>query len=199
MRPIDASAHAFTDALARVRAASIRPEFLIEEGPAPQRLAPHAVAITAEMADLDDDRASGRFVLLHDPDGVDEWDGTFRAVIFARAELEHDVATDPMLQEVAWTWLLDAMVGAGAVGTHVGGTVTVTSGASFGSMADRPAESFVEIRASWTPLDIDGVSVPDTMDRHVHAWIDVMAQAAGLAPMPRGISHVGSGRRRTRA
>jgi hypothetical protein len=120
-------------------------------------------------------------------------------VVFARAELEHDVATDPMLQEVAWTWLLDAMSGAGAVGTHVGGTITVTSGASFGSMSDRPAESFVEIRASWTPVEIDGFTVPETMDRHVHAWIDVMAQAAGLAPMPTGISQVGSARRHTRA
>ena len=190
MRSLDATADAFTDALASVRRATIRPEFAIEEGPAPQRLAPHAVAITADMADLDDDRASGRFVLLHDPDGVDEWDGNFRVVVFARAELENDVATDPMLQEVAWTWLVDAMVGAGAVGTHVGGTITVTSSASFGSMSDRPAESLVEIRASWTPSETDGLSVPETMNRHVHAWIDVMAQAAGLAPVPTGIDRV---------
>ena len=90
MRSVTASAEAFAQASARVREARIRPEFRVDEAPAPQRLAPFALALTVESAIDDRDPLSGRFVLLHDPDGVDEWDGDFRAVIFARASLEPD-------------------------------------------------------------------------------------------------------------
>lgn len=198
MRPVDAHADEFTRALGRLRAARVRPEFLIEEGPAPQRLAPHAVALTAEMSDIEDDRASGRFVLLHDPDGVDEWDGCFRAVVFARAELEADVAGDSMLREVAWTWVTEALAATGSDVTHLGGTVTVTSGESFGTMSDRPSECFVEIRASWTPLDTDAHAAADVMERHLNAWIDIMSTAAGLPPMQVDHPNVVPARRRSR-
>ena len=52
--------------------------------------------------------ASGRFVLLHDPDGVEAWSGDYRAVVFIRATLEPDLATDPLLTGVAWAWLLES-------------------------------------------------------------------------------------------
>ena len=80
-----------------------RPEMCVEEGPAPQRLAPHAVALTAEFIEDDEELASGRFVLLHDPDGVEAWEGHFRVVVFIKAVLEPDVAADPLLTGVGWT------------------------------------------------------------------------------------------------
>lgn len=184
----------FARALTQVRSAGIRPEFRLDEAPAPQRLAPFAVALTAETVS-DDDAASGRFVLLHDPDGVDEWDGTFRAVVFVRAALEPDLVADPMLNDVGWSWVLEALEGAHASATQVGGTVTATSGRSFGSMSDRPSEGFIEIRGSWTPV-AEG-SPADEMDRHVRAWMELLAHAAGLAPLPVGVAHVGSARRRS--
>ena len=44
---------------------------------------------------------AGRFVLLHDPEGQEPWDGEFRVVTFARGTVELDIAGDPMLTEVA--------------------------------------------------------------------------------------------------
>lgn len=198
MRSVPKSGDAFAAALARVRAVVVRPEFRLDEAPAPARLAPSALALTAESADPDSDRASGRFVLLHDPDGVKEWAGTFRAVVFVRAALEHDLIGDPLLSEVGWSWLVESLAGAGAESAEAGGTVTCSSGQSFGSMADRPTDGFVEIRASWTPIATDGSPVEFAMERHVEAWIDLLAHAAGLMPVPQGISQVSSPRSRRR-
>ena len=43
-----------------------RGEIMLESVPAPQKLAPHALAMTADVLE---DAATGRFVLLHDPAG----------------------------------------------------------------------------------------------------------------------------------
>ena len=185
----------FAQALEQVRAVRIRPEFRLDEAPAPHRLAPSAIALTAESVDPDD-AASGRFVLLHDPDGVDEWEGSFRAVVFVRAQVESDLVADPMLHEVAWAWVLEALDECDARALQVGGTVTSTFGRSFGSMADRPSEGYLEIRGSWTPVAED--SPATEMGRHVQAWADLLAHAAGLAPMPANVARVdlASGRAR---
>ena len=178
----------------------MRPDFELDEAPAPQRLAPSAVALTAEMSDPESDLASGRFVLLHDPDGVDEWSGCFRAVVFVRATLEDDMADDPLLHDVGWSWVTESLASRGCRTTQLGGTVTRTSGRSFGTMADRPSDGFVEIRASWTPIEApDTGEVLDDMGAHVSAWVDLMAQAAGLPPLPPGVAHVGARRRRGRS
>ncbi len=77
--------------------------------------------------------------------------------------------------------------------------MTRTSGRSFGTMADRPSDGFVEIRASWTPVEApDTGEVLDDMAAHVSAWVDLMAQAAGLPPIPQGVAQVGARRRRGR-
>ncbi len=185
-----ASAEAFAQASARVREARIRPEFRVDEAPAPQRLAPFALALTVESAIDDRDPLSGRFVLLHDPDGVGEWDGDFRAVVFARASLEPDLVSDPMLHDVGWTWLMEALAETGAHASQLGGTVTATAGQSFGSLSDRPRDGFVEIRASWTPYSVDGAPVHESMERHVEAWIELLRHATGLMPMAPGAQHV---------
>lgn len=200
MRSIATGTDPFIVALEQVKGAQVRPEFVLDEAPAPQRLAPSAVALTADLADLDADGASGRFVLLHDPDGVDEWEGSFRAVVFVRASLEQDLVDEPMLYDVGWSWVADALSGRDCHVTQLGGTVTRTSGRSFGTMSDRPADGFVEIRASWTPLESeDSGVVVDDMAQHVCAWVDLLAQASGLPPLPPGVSHVATHRRRARS
>lgn len=178
----------------------MRREFLLEEAPAPQRLAPAAFALTVEMADPEDDSATGRFVLLHDPDGVDEWDGCFRAVIFVRAALEADLVEDPILHDVGWSWIIESLAVNGAHATQLGGTVTRTSGRSFGTMSERPQDGFVEIRASWTPVESPETGEPiDEISAHVMAWIDLVAHAAGLPPLPSGVSQVGTAKPRGRS
>ncbi len=203
MRSIATDPGAFERALAQVAAASLRPEFDVEEAPAPQRLAPSALALTADIADPDADAATGRFVLLHDPDGVDEWGGGFRVVVFARAALEADLVDEPLLHDVGWSWLTESLTARDCHVTALGGTITRTAGRSFGTLADRPAEGFAEIRASWTPVEDPATNaVVDDLGRHVEAWIDLVAQACGLPPAPLvpadGVASVAARRRHAR-
>ena len=159
-----------------------RPELSVEESPAPQRLAPHAVALTAEFVEGDEELASGRLVLLHDPDGVESWGGDFRVVTFVKAVLEPDLAADPLLTGVAWTWLQEALEPAGPRAA-LGGTVTRVMSESFGTIGERDVSGQVEIRASWTPL-----CAPAEIGAEAEAWAALLAQAAGLLPLPQGVA-----------
>jgi hypothetical protein len=156
---------------------TFRPEVVIEETPAPKRLAPHAYAMTA---DVDDEAATGRLVLLHDPSGPEAWHGQFRLVTFVRAALEVEIAADPLLLRVGWSWLTEALEQRGAAYTASSGTVTRVASESFGGMADEPASADIEIRASWTPDDTD-------LGPHALAFSDVLTTAAGLLPLPAGV------------
>jgi hypothetical protein len=179
----------FDVALASIRAVTLRPEIVLEETPAPQRLSPFAVALQAEVVVDDEELANGRFVLLHDPDGQEPWDGTFRVVSFVKGTVELDIAQDPMLTEVGWSWLIEALEERGAEFGAESGTVTRTASQSFGAIEDRDPSGDVEIRASWTPRTAD-------IGPHLRAWGDVLAQVAGLPPLPPGVSPLPAPRRR---
>ncbi len=172
----------FTAALKALQRARVRPEVRLTEVPAPQRIAPYAVALTAEVvgARSEEELASGRFVLLHDPSCPDPWAGPWRAVTFARAEMEPELATDPMLGAVGWSWLTDALAGHDARFTAEAGTVTRVVSESFAGLADRPATVEMEVRASWSPLGGD-------MGIHLLAWSDLLCTVAGLPPLPEGV------------
>lgn len=188
----------FDDAVARLASVQVRPDFVLREAPAPQRLAPSTVAVTAEMADPESDLVSGRFVLLHDPDGVDEWEGSFRAVVFVRAELEADLLHDDLLHDVGWSWVTESLSLWDCHVSQLGGTVTRTAGRSFGTMVERPDEGFVEIRASWTPSEGPEGLLLDDVDAHASAWLDLMAMSAGLPPLPSDVGIVPHRRARAR-
>lgn len=190
MRTIHAGTETFDRALGRVRDAVLRAEFVVDEAPAPARLAPSAVALVAEPATDAEITASGRFVLLHDPDGVEEWHGEFRCVIFVRVDMDPEVGSDPLLPQVAWSWLVDALATVNVVEGSLGGTVTCATGMSFGSLTERPSETTVEVRASWTPAGADGRGPEEFMSDHVLAWGDVLALGAGLPPTTPGVSQV---------
>ena len=152
----------------------------LEEVAAPKRLAPYAVAVSAEVGRGEEQVASGRFVVLHDPDGQDGWRGDTRVVAFVSADVEAEMAADPALAQVGWSWLTDSLQDRGAAHTAAGGTVTRTVSCRFGQIEDADEVSEVEVRASWTPLaDGDG-----TMDLGVHllAWCDLLCATAGLPP-----------------
>ncbi|MGH8777357.1 MAG: DUF3000 domain-containing protein [Jiangellaceae bacterium] len=175
---------AFVQAVAALRAVRLRPEVVVEPTPAPKRLAPYAFALSAEVAG---DVATGRLVLLHDPLGQEAWHGEFRLVTYVRASLEPEMAADPLLLGVGWSWLTEALVARGAPFTAASGTVTRVASESFGGMAEEPATAEVEIRASWTPIDPD-------LAPHALAWGDVLTTAAGLAPLPAGVIAIPSPR-----
>lgn len=176
------------EALRRVRA---RPEVLISEAPAPQRLAPFSVALTAEVVVDGADLATGRLVVLHDPAGQAAWHGVTRLVAYVKAECEPEMVADPLLPSVGWAWLGEALEGRGAAAVAMSGTVTRVASESFGGLADagRGATAELELRASWTP-------VGDDLDLHVEAWVDLMCTAAGLPPVPHGVATLHPRRRR---
>src|ERR1700755_720116 len=122
MPPSAAPPSKFTRAVEELRAVTARPEITLEEIPAPQRLAPYSHAISGTVLRHGDEVATGRLILLHDPVGHDAWDGTMRLVTYVTAELEAELATDPMLPGVGWSWLVDALDGHGAAYTAIGGT-----------------------------------------------------------------------------
>ncbi|GAA3214084.1 DUF3000 domain-containing protein [Streptomyces thermocoprophilus] len=156
-RPVPLPFRAAVDAL---RAARLRPQIEIESTPPPKRLAPFAYAMEATVVDGDQDLADGRLVLLHDPAGHDAWRGTFRLVTLVRAELEPEMAADPLLPEVCWSWLTGALQARGLTYGEPSGTVTRAGSHYFGGLSARPAVSQIEIRASWTPREGLG-GVPD--------------------------------------
>ncbi len=198
---------AFAAAVAAFRAgrdAQADRNLSFEDVTAPRRLAPYATAMAATVQRGGTDVAWGRLVLLFDPDGQDGWDGVFRLVAYVRAEIEPEMAADPLLGEVGWSWLreaLDAHVPGYAVPS---GTVTRVITEGFGAKQDELPLTGFELRASWSPVGPEVSSGPGrSKDRegpasggglgdaelgrldlsaHIAAWCDCLAAAAGLEP-----------------
>jgi hypothetical protein len=185
-RPQPDAPTAFQTALEGLRRVSPRGEILLEEGPAPQRLAPHAVTLTADVVVNDEELGTGRFVVLHEPEGHETWDGTFRIVTFARAGVDADVAADPLAHQAGWSWLQEALDAHDCRPAMLGGTVTRVASLSFGELEDRDAEAYLEIRASWTPQDTGGRAIA----AHFEAWLEALCHAAGLPPLPPGVTPI---------
>ena len=131
-----------------------------------------------------EDVGTGRIVLLHDPAGNDAWDGTFRCVAYARAEIDPEMANDPLLGEVGWSWLTEALAAHGAEYAAPSGTVTKVSSESFGSMADEETTAQLEIRASWTPVLTPGAEGPELAEARPQRSRTARRRAAALQGQP---------------
>ena len=210
MNALDQVPADFLFALGTLRQARTRGELRLEEIPAPARLAPFSVALGAEVvapgepsgavhgpaaaalarASGSDDveLATGRFILLHDPDGSAVWEGEFRIVTYIRAQLEPEMGNDEMLGSVAWTWLVEALQNHAAPYRSAGGTATRVLSQCFGTLSDRPDSIDIELRASWTPATPDITS-------HLEAWSDMVCTFAGLPPLPEGVTPLARWRR----
>ncbi len=178
-KDVDAPPEEFGRALEELRSARLRPEVFSEEMPAPQRIAPYAAALSADVTVDGTEVGGGRLILLHDPAGNDAWEGTFRCVAYARADIDPEMVADPLLGAVGWTWLTEALESQGATYLAPSGTVTKVASESFGGMSDEPSSAEIEVRASWSPVGPIGP--------HVAAWGDLMCLAAGLPPVPTGV------------
>jgi hypothetical protein len=173
----------FREAVAAMNAAEVRSE--IELGPIrpPQRLAPYSYALGAEVRrpegeivpEASEGDAFGRLILLHDPDGAEAWDGTMRLVAFIQADLDPAEAVDPLLPEVAWSWLVEALESRAEHVTALGGTVTATTSVRYGDISGPPRAHQLELRASWT-------ATTPALGTHVEAFCEVLEHAAGLPP-----------------
>jgi Protein of unknown function (DUF3000) len=193
----------FLFALGTLRQARCRSELHLDEIPAPSRLAPFAVALGAEVigpggangavhgpaaaalapasGGEDVELATGRFILLHDPEEPDAWGGAFRIVCFAQAPLETDIGLDPFLADVAWSWLVDALDARGARYIAASGTATKILSTGFGELARQGDGAQIELRASWTPLDA-------AIGPHVEGWGELLCMLAGLPPRSEGVT-----------
>ena len=175
MAPETAIPESFSRAVAQMAAVAARPEIVLEEAPAPAKLAPYAYALGGTVSRGGDEVATGRLILLHDPAGHDAWNGTVRLVTYVTAELESEIAADPLLAAVGWSWLTDALDHHEAGYAAIGGTVTLTVSTRFGELSGSSPVADLEIRGSWTPLG-------DDFGAHVEAWCALLASTAGLPP-----------------
>jgi hypothetical protein len=166
----------FAQAVASLQATPIRAEVHLETIRAPQRLAPWSYALSADILTADgEELATGRLVLLYDPNGAEAWDGELRLVAFASAEVEDDIANDPSLPEVSWSWLTGALAERQADHLAAGGTVTQTTSTRFGDVHGPKSTVSIELRGSWT------ARTPE-LGPHLLSFLDLLCTAAGLPP-----------------
>jgi hypothetical protein len=168
------------------RQSTVRPELTFEDEPPPRRLAPYAAAIAATVHDVDTEIGWGRFVLLYDPAGQDGWAGRFRVIAYIRTELEPEVAADPLIGQVGWSWLTEALEARTAGYGQTSGTVTRVVTEGFGTKRGDPVSTGFELRASWSPAGQGSVH-PD-LGGHVAAWSDALCAASGLPPLAEGVA-----------
>lgn len=196
----------FQDALDQLRRTGDREGVELTAIPAPTHLAPFAAAVRAEVrrraarshgapppavpagsaagrADgaPDDELATGRFVLLHDPSEPTAWGGPFRIVTWARAAAGREIGCDTAAGAIAWTWLLEALERHRAGYSREGGTASRVLAEGFGLLGDQEEGADVELRASWTPAGSD-------VAPHLAAWADTVCSLAGVPPYPRGVT-----------
>lgn len=176
MPDLAAAPEVFCSAVRAMDGVQPRPEVTFDPIPAPARLAPWAYAWGLDLSDGGHASAIGRLVLLHDPAGQESWQGDLRLVGFVRAELDVELAGDPLLPAVGWSWLTDALSSCDARYIALGGTVTQTSSARFGDIGGPERNDDVELRASWTPVGED-------LGSHAEAFCELIATAAGLPPV----------------
>ena len=213
--PSEEASATFSAAVAGLRSCQdqvqqIRPELCFEEVPAPRTLAPFATAVGAAVRLDGTEVATGRFVLLYDPAGQRGWAGPLRVIVYIRADLEPEIAEDPMVGEVAWSWLTEALDARTAGYAEPSGTVTRVVTEGFGAKREEPPATGLELRASWSPITGDAAALPaeaplpgeegapDGLAGHLAAWCGTMCAAAGLPPLAAGVSALRpAGRRRS--
>lgn len=174
----------FREAVESLSRLEVRPEISVGPIRPPQRLAPYSHALGVEVtppssedvAEFSDGDAFGRLILLHDPSGDDAWNGTLRLVAYVQADMEASLAGDPLLPQVAWSWLTEALDEDAGEYTSLGGTVTSTASVRYGDISGPPQAHQLELRASWTALDPD-------LSGHAAAFCRLLAMAAGLPPV----------------
>ncbi|MDN8548690.1 DUF3000 domain-containing protein [Microbacterium sp. NM3R9] len=185
-----ADAAPFAAAREAVLAMAFRDDLVVREIPAPSGLAPESLALAGDVRPedhgVDSPYGTGRIVVLHDADEPDAWGGPWRIVAFAQAPLEPEIGVDPLLAEVAWSWLIDALEARSASFHSVSGTATKTLSRGFGSLSDEGDGAQIELRASWSPAG--------DITAHINAWAELTCMLAGLPPGSEGVAVFGARR-----
>ena len=189
MTPATASAPTpqvvFEAIIASVERAVLRDELQVSTIPAPTGLAPYSFALAADVNPArhidDSDLGTGRIVILYDPESPEGWGGPVRVICYAQAPLETEIGLDPFVADVAWSWLVDALAARGAEYTAASGTATKVLSTGYGELAAQGSGAQIELRASWTPLDVD-------LAAHVEGWAELLCMVAGYPPSADGVA-----------
>lgn len=176
----------FSAAALSLRSALRRDELEVEEIDAPQNIADHAIAFSAEVrsntSEVPGNLGTGRFVLFWSPSPQENWTTNFRVVCFARSPLETNIGSDDASSEVTWDWLTEALALAGAEYSALAGTTTRIISSGHGMMAADDQHAELELRASWSPHQTD-------MSAHFAAWQNVISVMSGFTLTP-GVDEV---------
>jgi hypothetical protein len=158
----------------------------------------------------DTEIGSGRLVLLYDPEGQRGWAGPLRIIAYIRAELDPEIAADPLVGQVGWSWLTEALDSRTAGYAAPSGTVTRVVTEGFGAKHGEPAATGFELRASWSPAAADpdpdadpegeaegeadstaglaGLAESGELAGHLTAWCETLCAASGLPPLAAGVT-----------
>jgi hypothetical protein len=164
----------------------LRSELETSQIPAPDQIAPWALAFAAQApnpADTPMNRGVGRIVFLHDPKEFDVWGSNMRVIAYGKSPLENDLGIEEDVAHYWWSELERALSNHGAKYRNEAGTVTKMSSTGMGSLANEPSASEVEIRASWSPTD-------DDLGPHLAAWQDLIASMAGFGMDGEGVTRL---------
>ncbi len=176
----------FLGALTSLRAVAGSLALDLKEIKAP-RAAAYSVALTGSLSDENDsdsEVADGNFVLLFDPE--DAINPGFRVIVLVRAALDAEMSTDPLLPDVAWTWVTESLEISAEPFQRLGGSVTQTITTSHGDVNNRPDQVELEIRASWSTT-----SRGESIGEHLLTWGRLLRTSAGHPPLPEGVTALG--------
>lgn len=178
----------FTDALLTLRHAAYDSHVEVSEILAPHGIAPFSAAIRMDCGSLEDNShsgGSGRLVILYDPQEQPGWQGRFRLVTMLSTHVDVDLVTEPLADQVCWSWFTDFLTQADASFFQAAGSVTRSHSASFGELEKRSESAEMELRASWTPLEND-------LAPHAGAISRLLAMMSGHSvEVSAGISRLG--------
>jgi hypothetical protein len=164
----------------------LRAELITSQIPAPEKIAPWALAFAAQApnpADTPMNRGVGRIVFLHDPEQFDTWGSNMRVIAYGKSPLESDLGIEEDVAHFWWEELIRALKNHGVQYSHEAGTVTKMTSTGMGSLANDPTASEVEIRASWSPQQ-------DDLGPHLAAWQDLIAAMAGFGIDGEGVTRL---------
>ncbi|MCS4484420.1 DUF3000 domain-containing protein [Gleimia sp. 6138-11-ORH1] len=162
----------FLDALLSLRKVSVPTHLSLSEIPAPSKITPFSAALYVQTPLEEDDLpvANGRFIVLYDPKTNLEWGSKFRIIIQVRAEMDASIGADPLLGEVIWSWLHDALDHNLTDVHHLKGTVTREHSETFGNLELTRSEVEIELKASWSTNGND-------LSSHLASWLDIVDYA----------------------
>ena len=174
----------FAQAVASASEARFRPELDVTDIPSPTGIAPYAKAWSATVTPgpgEEGDQGISRLVLLYDPASPPAWSGVLRIVCFAKAPLDKMMTDDPLLPDVAWSWLTDALAAHDAPYDRAAGTASTITSTGLGEMRSNMTGAEMELRASWSPRSSE-------VKNHLEAWAEFVCLLAGYPPTSDGVA-----------